>query len=128
MGDPVNLAVAKANGTIPYCFPRLMGHAAVSEHVLMGQPLSTPVTDWHDTLSGIFKSTKFTSELLSSVEAMSCLPSASHAGSVCSDRISACTSELEQKLSKELEMEKTKFEESIKELMEFWEDVTSTMS
>lgn len=105
-----------------------MGHAAVSEQVLMGQPLSTPVTDWQNTLSEVFKTTKFTSELLSSVEAMSSIPSGQQTDCFGSDYGGACSSEIEQKLSREVEIEKSKVEESMKELMAFWEDVTSTMS
>ncbi|KAK3710541.1 hypothetical protein QZH41_009359 [Actinostola sp. cb2023] len=128
LGDPVNLAVAKANGTIPYCFPRLMGHSTVSEHVLMGQPLSAPVMDWQNSLSEVFKSAKFTSELLTSVEAMSRIPPCSQSASVCGERLGACTSKEEQKLCKEVEMEKAKVQDSLKELMEFWGDVTAKMS
>lgn len=105
-----------------------MGHSTVSEHVLMGEPLSSPVTDWRDSLSEIFKTTRFTSELLTSVEAMTQLPPCLQGATGFGERIGNCSSEEEERLTKEVDREKNKVQDSLKELMAFWENVTAKVS
>ncbi|EDO35674.1 predicted protein [Nematostella vectensis] len=126
LGSPIDVASAKANGIVPYCFPRLMGHSAVSEQLLMGQPISSPTVQWKDSLGEVFDGANFTSQLLTSVKAMNDIPSISCPAVY--DRDYVCSVREEQCLAKEIELEKERLQESLKDLTAFWNDITSQVS